>query len=321
MNGDTSFLINSNEKLKNIMKNLKTYEGFFDFFKSKPSADDEIALEYIARLKKVKGISPYKITYDPINREGNNFEIDKWIVDFEDTPIKLWSVISLRGNGFDEQSQDLLISKKLARYSDKEFYGLNVICEGEPENCKANPKILKELVELVKSVYENDKEARRIEKIKVNINKAADLIEDENVKESLIEEEPEVQEIRDICLELNDIGFRTKSDEIAKKKNLILIKVTIDDFRKGYRSPFNINDIKETLERIQDFMTDKGYIVGIYIPEKSHNNRMQRVRFFNGNIIRFGDADDGSQIDYPITWCEMLISTSTNWFGKTIKSN
>lgn len=303
------------------MKNLKTYEGFFDFFKSKPSADDEIALEYIARLKKVKGISPYKITYDPINREGNNFEIDKWIVDFEDTPIKLWSVISLRGNGFDEQSQDLLISKKLARYSDKEFYGLNVICEGEPENCKANPKILKELVELVKSVYENDKEARRIEKIKVNINKAADLIEDENVKESLIEEEPEVQEIRDICLELNDIGFRTKSDEIAKKKNLILIKVTIDDFRKGYRSPFNINDIKETLERIQDFMTDKGYIVGIYIPEKSHNNRMQRVRFFNGNIIRFGDADDGSQIDYPITWCEMLISTSTNWFGKTIKSN
>ena len=132
------------------MRSLKTYEGFFDLFKSKPSADDEIALEYIARLKKVKGISPYKITYDPGNREGNNFEIDKWIVDFEDTPIKLWSVISLRGNGFDEQSQDLLISKKLARYSDKEFYGLNVICEGEPENCKAKPKILeqKDLSEL-----------------------------------------------------------------------------------------------------------------------------------------------------------------------------
>lgn len=139
--------------------------------------------------------------------------------------------------------------------------------------------------------------------------------------ESIEKEEPEVQEIRDICLELNDIGFRTKADEIPSfKRGEIKIKVTIDDFRKGYRSPFNIYDIKETLERIQDFMTDKGYSVEIYIPEKSHNNRMQRVRFFNGNIIRFEDADDDSQIDYSITWCEILIS-STNWFGKTIKSN
>jgi len=166
------------------MRNLKTYEGFFDFFKSQPSEDDKIALEYIARLKKVKGISPYKITYDEDQREGNNFEIDKWIVDFEDTPIKLWSVISLRSNGFDEQSQELLINKKLTKYNDREFYGLNVICEGEPENCKAKPKILKELVELVKSVYENDKEARRIEHIRINMNKAADLIEDENDNEN-----------------------------------------------------------------------------------------------------------------------------------------
>ena len=36
--------------------------------------------------------------------------------------------------------------------------------------------MLKELVELVESVYENDKEARRIEHIKVNMNDAADLI-------------------------------------------------------------------------------------------------------------------------------------------------
>jgi len=209
------------------------------------------------------------------------------------------------------------MSKKLARYSNKEFYGLNIICEGEPENCKANPKILKKLAELVKLVYENDKEARRIEKIKVNINKAADLIEDENVKESLTEEEPEVQEIRDICLELNDIGFRTKANEIPSfKRGEIKIKVTIDDFRKGYRSPFNIYDIKETLERIQDFMTDKGYSVEIYIPEKSHNNRMDKIRFYKGWIM----DDEMNPIDYKISFCEMFI-TSSNWFGKTVKSN
>jgi len=41
------------------MRLIKTYEGFFDFFKK--SEDDKIALEYINRLKKVKGISPYSI--------------------------------------------------------------------------------------------------------------------------------------------------------------------------------------------------------------------------------------------------------------------
>lgn len=161
------------------MKNLKTYEGFFDFFKSKPSADDEIALSFIKRLKKVKGISPYKITYNPGDR-NDSYKIDKYDVDFEDTPIKLWSVISYRPEGFDEQSQDMLIKKELARVNSKEFYGLKVSCEGELENCKAKAKLIKELVELVEKVYKEDKEARRIEKIKINMNNAADLIPDEN---------------------------------------------------------------------------------------------------------------------------------------------
>lgn len=297
------------------MKNLKTYEGFFDFFKSKPSADDKIALEYITRLKKVKGISPYEITYEPGSREVNQFKIDRWEVHFEDTPIKVWSVISLRGNGFDEQSQDLLISKNLVKYNNKEFYKLSVVCVGEPENCKANPKILKELVELVKSVYENDKEARRIENIKVNMNKAADLIPDEPVEESLFEEEPELQEIRDICLEIDDIGLRTQVDEIpSTKRGEIKIKVTIDDVSRGYRSPFNINDIKETLQRIQYFMTERGYQVEIFIPQKNHNDKLDKIRFYKGWVM----DDEMNPIDYKISWCKIFIS-SPSWFGKTNK--
>jgi hypothetical protein len=295
------------------MKNLKTYEGFFDFFKSQPSEDDKIALEYITRLKKVKGISPYKIEFIGDPNDGGyavhgqiSQKVDKWTVDFEDTPIKLWSVISFKSGGFDLQSQELLASKNISKYNNREFYALKILCEGEPENCKAKPRILKELVELVKLVYENDKEARRIEKIKINMNKSADLIEDEQIEESLVEEEPEVQEIRDICLELSDIGFRVRVNELPQfKKGEIKIKVEIDDFRKGYRTPFNINDIKETLERVKDFITERGYIVDVYIPEKR---------------IRFEDSDDDKSIDYLITWCEIYIS-STNWFGKTVKSN
>lgn len=166
------------------MKNLKTYEGFFDFLKSKPSADDEIALEYIKRLKKVRGISPYKITLDEGNNNNEAHKVNKWIVDFEDTPIKLWEVVSFKTLGFDEESQILLLSKNFIKISNKEFIGINVICEGEPENCSPRTKIAKEFLDLVKSVYEKDKEARRIEHIRINMNKAADLIEDENDNEN-----------------------------------------------------------------------------------------------------------------------------------------
>jgi hypothetical protein len=165
------------------MKNLKTYEGFFDFFKSKPSADDEIALAFIKRLKKVKGISPYKITYNPGDR-NDSYQIDKYDVNFDDTPIKLLSVISNRPSGFDDQSQEMIINKGLARINSREFYGLNISCEGELENCKAKGSIIKELVKLVENVYKEDKEARRIEHIKINMNDAADLISDDNDNEN-----------------------------------------------------------------------------------------------------------------------------------------
>ena len=59
-------------------------------------------------------------------------------------------------------------------------------------------RLLKELVELVESVYKNDKEARRIENIKTNMNKAADLINDEPIKESIYERVPQGHEWRHI---------------------------------------------------------------------------------------------------------------------------
>lgn len=169
-------------------------EGLFDFLSKKLTEDDKIALDYIARLKKVKGISPYKIEKSTTRNDdgyaiyGNNsHQIDKFKVDFDDTPIRIWCVT--KPNGFDTRSQDFLLSKNLCKYNSGEFYKLEVICEGDPENCKASAKILKELSELVKSVYENDKEAKRIENIKINMNKAADLIGDEPIKESIYERE------------------------------------------------------------------------------------------------------------------------------------
>jgi len=42
------------------VKNIKTYEGFFDLFRKK-SEDDKLALDFMKRLQRIKGISPYKI--------------------------------------------------------------------------------------------------------------------------------------------------------------------------------------------------------------------------------------------------------------------
>lgn len=283
------------------MKNLKTYEGFFDFFKSRPSEDDKIALEYINRLKKVKGISPYEITFDEVQRENNNFEVDKWTVDFEDTPIKLWSFISLISNGFDEQYQELL-SKKLAKYSKKEFYGMKIMCDGKPENCKPNPKILKELVELVKSVYENDKEARRIEKINLNINPMADKIGETNESIGFENFSDVVDEIETILLGLKDrrFGVILEKEENEEEDTLY---VEIKNSGKGYLSPFDSLDIIEELERVERFCHHSELDLEIKTHTKHHSQRTREIFIKSEDLV----DREGSPLDYNMFWVMLTI--------------
>ena len=44
------------------MKHIKSINELFGFFKKKDDEEDKIALEFIKRLEKVKGESPYKIS-------------------------------------------------------------------------------------------------------------------------------------------------------------------------------------------------------------------------------------------------------------------
>jgi hypothetical protein len=162
------------------MRLIKTYEGFFNFFKKLDSEDDKIALEYINRLKKVKGISPYSIKtndQDQIDQIDRSFSILRYQVNFDDTPIKCAKVISHRSGGFDNQSQEFIISNGGIKKNSAEFYILSVIVEDEKENIKASPSLLKELYHLIDDIYKKDKELRRIDKIKRNLNKASDLLD------------------------------------------------------------------------------------------------------------------------------------------------
>jgi hypothetical protein len=158
------------------MNKLKTYEGFFDFFKK--SEDDKIAQAYLKRLSRIKDISPYEIEFTPNEEENrtNGYSIQKFIVKFDDTPITVAQVLSLRG-GFLTDTKNVLLDRGFVRKNDSEFYKILVDCEGENEILKASSTIIKDIFNLCTEVYKRDKEARRIRKINLNINPAADELD------------------------------------------------------------------------------------------------------------------------------------------------
>lgn len=160
------------------MKNIKTYEGFMDFFKSKDSEEDLIILQYIKRLEKVTGLSPYKININSNPTNDSSYKIDRYEVVFDDTPIKIWKVLSLRNSGFDEQSKNLLLSKGLSMKNAKEFYGIKIQAEEKWEKISPKVKYIEKLFNLAEKVYKEDKRRRKLDNINININPAADLIEE-----------------------------------------------------------------------------------------------------------------------------------------------
>ena len=113
------------------MEYIKTYEGFFDFFKRKVSEDDETALIYIKRLKRVKGICPYDIEFTPKNIDNNNLSVTNYRVLFDDTPIKIIKIFN--SNGFCEDSIKLLTNRGASRKNKNLYYALLIECMEKKE--------------------------------------------------------------------------------------------------------------------------------------------------------------------------------------------
>lgn len=162
------------------------------------------------------------------------------------------------------------------------------------------------LDDLISLLHSDDKEIKTISLFLI--------IPDIPIKESLIEEEPEVQEIRDILLELEDIGFSTKVTELPQfRRGSIKVKADIRDRRKGYQSLFRIEYISEPLMRIKDYLNSRGWIVEIYIPKEHHNNQMEKIRFIND--VAYVVSDYNKKVDWSITWCEVLMEKS-GWLSR-----
>jgi hypothetical protein len=148
------------------MKHLKRYdEGIFDFFRSN-SEDDKIALDFMKRLKRISGISPYKIEFDNKGTEDGESYFKRYKIIFDDVPIKITQGVCDKRYtaGWSEETQKSWIKTGAIRKNNHTFYSLYTI--QQKEYILARVDIVEDLFELVEKIYNEDKKHRRIKKIK-----------------------------------------------------------------------------------------------------------------------------------------------------------
>ena len=111
-------------------------------------------------------------------------EYRKYSIDFEDTPIRIIKVEILdeNFNRFTPELKQKLISDGGVFKSEKLLYHLHLT--NPVEDVLASWQKLEELYNLAKDVYDKDKKTRRINRIKMEINPAADKLDPEIYGES-----------------------------------------------------------------------------------------------------------------------------------------
>ena len=170
------------------MKHLKTYEGLFDLFRKK-SEDDKLALDFMKRLQRIKGLSPYKIekgTHGTI--EGQEYWTSYRIF-FDDTPIIVTKAQADRKykQGWNAETQESWIKHGYVKKNNHTFFG--VIAEYVDEPIVCSPSIAEDLFDLTEEVYNRNIKLSRIKKIRDDMNPAADKLDPDIWGE---QEEPEL---------------------------------------------------------------------------------------------------------------------------------
>jgi hypothetical protein len=167
------------------MKHLKTFNQInelFGLFKKKSqtlSDEDEIVMGYIKRLERIEGISPYPIIYSEKNALTSGQAVAyRYKIEFGDTPIHIIKVkiTDNRYNRFTPELKQEFIDKGAVFKTEREFYNLHLSYPVD-DDLMANWKLLEELYNLTEKIYKEDKRLRKIQKIKDEINPAADLLD------------------------------------------------------------------------------------------------------------------------------------------------
>ena len=160
------------------MKHLKTYEGLFDFFRKK-SEDDKLALDFMKRLQRIKGISPYKIEKDTEGTEEGESYFTRYKIFFDDTIIKITKAVADKKykSGWHEETQEAWIKDGAIKKDNHTFFGL--VAEYVGEHIVCNPSIIEEFFDLTEEIYNRNIKLSRIKKIRDEMNPAADKLDPE----------------------------------------------------------------------------------------------------------------------------------------------
>jgi len=114
-------------------------------------------------------------------------------------------------------------------------------------------------------------------------------------------------DIIDMSLEFQDTGFRVKVEDTEDTYYKSFgyypeFRITIDKFR-GYKELFDINEIKEFILRVDNYLKDSRCSWEIYIPRKHHVNQKEKVVINNENLM----DDEYNMIDYKISYVEIKV--------------
>ncbi len=160
------------------MKHLKTYEGLFDLFRKK-SEDDKLALDFMKRLQRIKGISPYKIEKDTESTEEGEQYYTRYKIFFDDTPIKITKgeADSKYRSGWSKETQEKYIKNGAVKKNNHVFFKL--YAEYPDASIIASPNIMEDFFDLTEEVYNRNTKLSRIKKIRDEMNPAADKLDPE----------------------------------------------------------------------------------------------------------------------------------------------
>lgn len=228
------------------MKYLKTYEGLFGFF-DKKSEDDKIVINYINRLKKVKGISPYDIELIEPGTLLTGYKII-----FDDTPIRIFRAFT--ADGFIVDSISLLKGRGFSQKNNSEFYLLEIQCEGEWIKSTGSVKYLNQLYDISESVYIADENEKRLDKIKGSFNSAADLIEES--KTPLVDHN--ILLLKELLLDIEDNDFRIVIDSWRGNYGQVYDIQILKRYSNTTFGPYCWGDVSETIVNMLHYLDDMG---------------------------------------------------------------
>lgn len=219
------------------MKHIKPINEFFDFFR-KDGEEDKIALEFVKRLEKANnGQNPYEIkkidkTDLPVSFESRSVYDTFYSVIFDDVVlITAWGV-SLKSGG--------------------DLY--KIMIDEEQINCKESYS--KKIFKFTNEIYQRDLKRGKLDRLRSNINPAADLLESKSTKSMA----DKLGLLQDLSVDLSDEGLYVKvttdDPRFKRKTGEQYVYLRIDDndkvFCKNY--PKDDMDWLSTKPIIEDFI-------------------------------------------------------------------